>query len=266
VLADLARHVPRFEDRLWTLALARLGAPYALGTLGEESGDDPDPVFRVDEADCTVLVLTTAALAHAQSAAEAEQWMHPANYRLRGNSYAVTYQNRLHFTEDRLTSSPLFADITAEVARPEELKTVRVVLNRQKSGMELLPLDWERELTLSYVPARHLEAVLARAPELCGIALVRLANVPKGFFVAHEGFLLDRHCLLHASSETGKVVLVDALDYVLRRDDPGHGSGSARGSARGPRFDGAIIYAFREGQEALIDDPGRAPAGAVREP
>jgi 2',3'-cyclic-nucleotide 2'-phosphodiesterase (5'-nucleotidase family) len=241
LLADLPDRLPRFDDRLRALALARLGAPYALGTLGEANSDDPDPVFRADEADCTVLVLTTVALAHARSTEEAERWMGPANYRRQGDSYPVSYKNRLHFTSDRIKSSPLFADITAEVAEPGERKTAHVVLNRQESGKELLPLDWERELDQTYVPAKELRSVLDNAPALCGVAFVRLSSIPRGFLVAHEGFLLDGRCLLHASSEAGRVALVDFLDYVLK---PRDSDGTSKGR---PRFDGVIFYALREG-------------------
>ena len=245
LLADLPDRLPRYEDRLRALALARLGAPYALGTLGVANADDPDPVFRVDEADCTVLVLTTAALAHARSAAEAERWMGPANYRRQGDAFPVAYRNRLHFTADRLHASPLFADITAEVAGPEERKSVHVVLNRRAGGKELLPLGgWERALDLAYVPAARLAEVLPRAPALAGIAFVRESNIARGFLVAHEGFLLDGRCLLHASAEAKQVTAVDVLDYVFRRGNPD----PAR--AGKPRFDGALIYAFREGAEA----------------
>ncbi len=244
LLAGLGRRYPGFEERLRALAIARLGAPYALGTLGEENADDPDPVFRVDEADCTVLILTTVAMAHARSSDEARRWMGPANYRLRGDSYPVEYRNRLHFTADRLTSSPLFADMTKDVATAEERTSVRVVLNRTSAGGELLPLGWERALDLDYIPAAKLGAVLKRVPALCGIAFVREATVARGLLVAHEGFLLDGRCLLHASSEAGQVASVDVLDYLLRRDDPDPAQ------AGRPRFDGALIYAFVEGRPA----------------
>jgi hypothetical protein len=256
LLADLHCSIPRYEDRLRALALARRGAPYALGTLGEASAEDPDPVFQVEDADCTVLVLTTVALANARSLEGAKAWMGPANYHRQGDTYPVTYRNRLHFTADRLSASPLFADITPEVARAEELESVRLVLNRQGSGEELLPIGWERELEIAFVPAAHLEAVLARVPSLCGIAFVRESNIARGLLVSHEGFLLDQRCLLHASSEAGEVVVVDLLDYLFRRDDPDN----AR-SGR-PRFDGALLYSLREGAS---DDLGRGPrpAGGV---
>jgi hypothetical protein len=244
LLGELHDQMPEFEDRLRALALARLGAPYALGSLGEGKGRDADPVFRVDEADCTVLVLTTVALAHAGSSAEAERWMGPAGYRRVDQGYPLTYRNRLHFTTDRILSSPLFAEITDEIARPEEREMMHVILNRQESGKELLPIGWEREISLSYVPLQRLPQVIDGAPDLCGIAFVRLANLSRGLDVVHEGILLDRRCLLHASSEKGEVVLVDLLDYVFRRDE-------ADAGGRDARFDGAILYSFEEAPAAL---------------
>lgn len=246
LLGGLPARFPQFEDRLCALARARMGAPYALGTLGEENAEDPDPVFRVDEADCTVLVLTTAALAHARNRAEALVWMGPLNYRRRGDVFPIEYRNRLHFTEDRVTASPLFADLTAAVALPAERKTVSVTLNRNATGEELLPLGWERAITLDYVPAAKLAPVLPRVPAVCGIAFVREATIPRGFFVAHEGFLLDRHVLLHASKENGKVATVDVLEYLLRTADL---DPEKRGR---PRFDGAILYGFVEGAPDLV--------------
>ena len=252
LLGGLAARDPEFADRLRALALARVGAPYALGTLGEENAEDPDPVFRVDEADCTVLVLTTAALAHARSAVEARAWMGPLNYRRQGDAFPARYDTRLHFTEDRITASPLFRDLTPVVAAPAERKTVRVVLNRDATGKELLPLGWERALDVEYIPAAALAAVLPRVPAVAGIAFVRESNVKRGFFVAHEGFLLDGRTLLHASQEVGRVATVDVLAYLSRSADP---DPAKRGL---PRFDGVLVYAFVEGTPDLVAG-GTAP-------
>jgi hypothetical protein len=255
LLDGLVASHPRFEDRLRALALARVGAPYALGTLGEEDAEDPDPVFRVDEADCTVLVLTTAALAHARSRDEARAWMGPLNYRRRGDAFPIEYRNRLHFTEDRVTASPLFADLTPAVATAAERKTVSMTLNRDASGRELLPLAWERAITLDYVPAARLAGVLERVPPVCGLAFVREENIDRGFFVAHEGLLLDRRNLLHASKENGKVAVVDVLDYILRPADP---DPEKRGR---PRFDGVLVYALVEGTPDLLAGTSAAGGG-----
>ncbi len=233
LLAALADSVADFGARLRALTVARIGTPYALGTLGEESAGDPDPLFRVDEADCTVLVLTTTAMAHAQSVAEARRAMGPANYRPLAQTYPVTYANRWHFTSDRLHGSPAFRDQTRRWAGDAPLRRVRLTLNRTSSGAELLPINWQRSLELDYLPAALVAGVVSRWPALVGVAFVREAWRERGLLVAHEGILLDGHCLIHASSVAGQVVAVDFLDYLLGGDEP-------------PRFDGVLIYSFEE--------------------
>jgi len=246
LLAAVHAAVPRYQDRLRWLAATRLGTPYALGTLGEESPDDPDPLFRTDEADCTVLVLTTAAMASARNVGEARAWMGPANYHRRGDGFPAEYRNRLHFTADRLHASPLFRDVTAEVAGPHERRTVRLTLNRRDDGTELLPLDWSRAIEIDYVPAEQVGEVLGNLPPVAGIAFVRQALFDKGLIVAHEGFLFDGRCLVHASSTAGEVVAVDLLDYLLRRQDA---DVARRGT---PLFDGAIFYTFTDPAESEL--------------
>ncbi|HWN81481.1 MAG TPA: hypothetical protein VNM87_05265, partial [Candidatus Udaeobacter sp.] len=89
-------------------------------------------------------------------------------------------------------------------------------------------------------PADKLPAVLARAPDLLGLAFVRESYRAKGLLVAHEGLLFDRACLLHASTESKAAALMDFRDYFWRPRDPD----PAR--AGKPRFDGAILYAVHE--------------------
>jgi hypothetical protein len=257
LLAALHVSLPDFSERLRVLVLARLGTPYALGTLGEESGEDTDPVFRLDQADCTVLVVTTAALAHARSVDEARLWMGPLNYRERAGGFAVTYADRLHFTADRITDSPLFEDLTAEVARPAERRQVRVHLNRQATGDHLLPIDWQRVLEVDYVPSALLEPVLDRLPPLTGIAFVREDWVVRGLLVAHEGFLVDGRCLVHASSRAGEVVAVDLVDYLWYRNE-------LEGGRRDrPRFDGVMLYGVRDGEGRVDPRRTRFAAGKI---
>ena len=51
-----------------------------------------------------------------------------------------------------------------------------------------------------------------------------------GIAVAHEGMLIDQKNLIHASSEYGKTVNIDFMDYYFRED--------------GAVFDGILIYSF----------------------
>ena len=53
-----------------------------------------------------------------------------------------------------------------------------------------------------------------------------------GILIAHEGMILENKILFHASSEAGKTVEVDFMDYYFRES--------------GPLFDGIIIYKYVE--------------------
>ncbi|MFN0149474.1 MAG: N-acetylmuramoyl-L-alanine amidase-like domain-containing protein [bacterium] len=229
-----AQHA-QISERVRSILLARLGTPYVLGSLGEGRGASPDsdPVFRLDEVDCTVLVLTTAALAHARTLAEAERNMALANYREVLGERQVTYGTRLHFTEDRLDASPYFRNITASVV-PESLLAARqITLNEKQSGEKLLPIEWTRPITLRYLPAsRATAALLATLPPVTGVAFIKESYFKNGLAAAHEGVILDGADLVHASSEAKKVVRVPFLDYLRRSD----------GSFR---FDGLVFYEFR---------------------
>jgi hypothetical protein len=171
----------------------------------------------------------------------------------------VTYANRLHFTTDRLLASPLFEDLTPRVAGEDARRRVTVTLNRRADGGPLLPIPWERRVTIDYVPAGQVEAALDRLPPVAGVAFVRTGWIDRGLLVAHEGFLVDGRCLVHASSEAGRVVAVDLLDYLWRRETAGEGAGATAT----PRFDGVLFYGLVDARGRV--DPGRTllpqPAG-----
>jgi hypothetical protein len=231
ILAEVHRRYPDFQERLRAIALLRLGTPYKLGCLGEEKGRDPGPLFRVDQADCTVFVLTSSAMAHASTWEGARQMMVRLNYYPGPNP--VRYENRIHFTEDRLQTSPYFADITARVAPPTGLRTVSLTLNRKRDGGRLLEIAWEKRITTRFLPWDLVSPqVLERLPATAGVAFVRRKNFDLGLVVAHEGMVLDRRDLVHADSIAGQVRRVKLLDYLTEN----------RGY-----FDGVLFYRFVEG-------------------
>jgi hypothetical protein len=220
-------------DRLRILALRRVGTPYERDCLGEEAGEDPDPLFRVDSTDCTVFILTQAALAHASSVTEARRNMEKANYREVNGANPTTYSNRLHFTIDRIHASPYFRDITRDVAGDTFLKDATVLLNRKADGSPLLPIPWEREVTVSYVPAEKIDSMLLdRLPPIAGAALIKEKHFAIGVVTAHEGMILDGRDFVHGSSTAGEVVRVPFLDYLFPDGDE-------------PLFDGVVFYEFR---------------------
>ena len=215
-------------ERLKRLASLRTGTPYELGCLGEAEEPDRDPLFRLDKADCTVLVLTDAALVRSRSLDEAVDWMKKIHYR----DGVPTYRSRFHFTVDRLLSSPAFREITAECFPDSLLRTVEVHLNRDARGETLLPIEWERFVSVRYLPSRLLTTdLLDLLPDACGVAFVDRKNVDRGFLVSHEGILLDQTRLHHASSSAGKVIETDLLDYI-------------RTGEESSRFDGVLFFSL----------------------
>jgi hypothetical protein len=68
-----------------------LGAPYLLSPLGEGTGRDPDPRFRLDAFDCMTLVETAVALGSASSLADARVALDDVRY-----SGPLDYAHRNH--------------------------------------------------------------------------------------------------------------------------------------------------------------------------
>jgi len=213
LLKELKVRFPVDGERLKALAILRVGTPHQADCLGEESGRDRDPLFRVDTADCTGFVLTNAALLHAESVEEAREAMKTINY-YPGKS--PSFENRLHFTTERNAFSPHFEDITEQIAPAEDIATQKVIMNGFDSqGNRIINLNWEKETEVRYIPSKILSAeFLKTIPEAVGVAFIRKSDVYRGLDVAHEGLLFDGHDLFYTSVILKKVVEVDFLDYL----------------------------------------------------
>lgn len=228
ILKELQELFPNKTERLKALSFLRLGTPYLLGCLGEETGRDKDPIFRLDVTDCTVFVLTNVALLHSQTIKEAKAVMQSLNYRPNSE---MTFENRLHFTTDRNMTSPYFRDITEQIAGSDKIKEKEVILNKIKpDDKRLIDIDWEKEIVIKYIPNEYItKDLLQELPEVVGVAFIKEGDEEIGLDVRHEGFLFDGELLFHASSAQGKVVSEDFFEYYFREDNS-------------PRFDGVILF------------------------
>lgn len=226
-LKELGLRFPEADYRLQAIAFLQLDTPYQLGCLGEGSGFDPDPFFRLDKTDCTVFILTSVALLHASDMEEARTMMKSVGYY---PGREINYQNRLHFTTDRILSSPWFWDITGEIAGSEKVKTKEVILNKTRAdGSRLIDIPWEKKMTEIYLPLEEIETeMLQNLPAVVGVAFLKAGDEEIGLDVRHEGLLLDGQTLFHASSLQRKVVAEDFLEYCF----PGQQA----------RFSGIIFY------------------------
>jgi len=218
-------------DRVAAWAFLEVGIPYELGPLGEEAPPDTQPVIAFKTADCATLNLVAAALAHRIDAGGERRAMQRANYRNWGR---IQYDERLHFTTDRLDVSPYYRDITRQVAGVL-CESAKVTLNRRRDGTHWIPIPWTRKRVVAYVP-RALGAEFPewfdrrRIPDAMGVAFVDRSKLDDGLDVVHESLLWKGRTLLHASSRTGRVVTVPWTEFL---DGPGK------------RYDGFVLFEYR---------------------
>ena len=229
-LPQFHERFPNYIDRLKALNLWRVGTPYDLFCLGEESGKDNDPLLRADSSDCTVHVLTTLAFAESFTWQNARDAMVDIHYKMDENGEKKpTYISRWHYTSDRLLHHDRTVDITSSVAHENDLEKVEIVLNKKQDGSEFLDLNWSSNETIKFIPTVKItENILLNLPAVSGVAFVKKSYFKMGIVIAHEGYLIDQTNLIHASSEYNRTVNVDFLSYLFNDGDP--------------RFDGIMFY------------------------
>jgi len=227
---------PDFYARLKAINLWRVGTPYGLYCLGEEDGEDNDPIIRYDSSDCTVHVLTTLAYAKSLTLEEARSNMIDIHYKPnQENEKVPNYDLRWHFTSDRILNHPLTSDITSSLLGPNKIEKFDIELNKKQNGQPFLDIDWSLKETIAFIPSEKINtAILSKLPTVCGVAFVKRDYFKLGIVIAHEGYLIDRSNLIHASSEFERTVNVNLLDYLKNNDKN--------------RFDGAMFFELRAGQ------------------
>tara|TARA_Y100001934_G_C12273123_1_gene736003 strand:- start:376 stop:1212 length:837 start_codon:yes stop_codon:yes gene_type:complete len=225
---------PDFHDRIKALNLWRVGTPYGIFKLGEEKEPDKDPILRIDTSDCTVHVLTTLAFAQSLNWDSSREKMIDIHYKVNSEGKKEpTFKSRWHYTSDRILNNPQTVNITSRLLPASKLEEVSIELNRKSDGSQFLDLDWTSNQNISFIPSEMVRRVnLQDLPSVCGVAFVKRSYFKMGIVIAHEGFLIDRKSLIHASSKEGETVEVDFFNYYFSED--------------GPRFDGIMVYTLHE--------------------
>jgi hypothetical protein len=233
ILPQFHQKFPDFHQRIKAINLWRVGTPYGIFKLGEEIAPDLDPIIRVDTSDCTVHVLTTVAFSLSHNWKEAKEQMIQLHYK----DQKPSFKSRWHYTSDRLMNHPVTVNITRKLLPESELASIELILNQKENGSQFLDLDWTDKRIVYYIPSEKITLdLLQRIPELAGVAFVRKSYFKMGIVLAHEGYLLDKSRLVHASSEAGKTVNVDFMSYYFRED--------------GALFDGIMVSKFVEPTES----------------
>ena len=223
---------PNFLNRIKAFSLWQVGKPYQLFCLGEETGKDLDPIFRMDVSDCTVHILTSIASVQSKNWDEARSNIIKIHYKKDPNGISMpTYKSRWHFTSDRIQDNPSTRDITSQLIDQEQLSSVYLTLNEKKDGNEFLELGWKKPTIVYYIDSEKIDnKVLEKLPIVAGAAFVKESYFDMGLVVSHEGVIIDKSEIIHASSEFGKTVKMDFLEYLLPKGKP--------------RFDGVIFFSF----------------------
>jgi len=232
ILPQFQQKFPDFHDRLKAFAVWQVGKPYELFCLGEEAGEDKDPIFRLDVSDCTVHVLTSLASVQSLTWNEAKINLINIHYKPNENGISIpTYKSRWHYTTDRIQDHPSTRNITLGLLPNDQLKTVTITLNKKTDGKTFLDLDWQKPTSIQYISSESLNAkVLKNLPNVAGVAFVRESYFKMGLVVAHEGMVIDQKNIIHASAEYGETVSMDFMEYYFREE--------------GPLFDGVLFYSF----------------------
>ena len=232
ILPQFQQKFPDFHDRLKAFALWQVGKPYELFCLGEETGEDKDPIFRLDVSDCTVHVLTSLASVQSLTWNEAKINLINIHYKPNENGISIpTYKSRWHYTTDRIQDHPSTRNITLGLLPNDQLKTVTITLNKKTDGKTFLDLDWQKPTSIQYISSENLNSkVLKNLPNVAGVAFVRESYFKMGLVVAHEGMVIDQKNIIHASAEYGETVSMDFMEYYFREE--------------GPLFDGVLFYSF----------------------
>ncbi|WPB74218.1 DUF1460 domain-containing protein [Archangium violaceum] len=215
------------KERLLRVSERFLGTPYVHSPLGEGSGVDPDPTFRLDAVDC----LTFVEQALAMSLASAEPEVAGVLERLRYAS-TPTYEDRNHLMEAQWLPNNrrkgFLADVTRRYGGEDTVrvrKTLTAVTWTSRSSQALaLPKTHQPRGTydLDMIP---LEQVMAHARQVpSGTILVVLReDLPlKATRVTHLGFVVQkgkRTWLRHARrgvDGNGRVVDEDLETFLAR--------------------------------------------------
>ena len=224
---------PDFHERIKAINLWRVGTPYGIFKLGEEKKPDTDPILRIDTSDCTVHVLTTLAFAQSIDWNSSREAMIDIHYKVNDSGKKEpTFKSRWHYTSDRILNHPQTVNITSRLLPRSKLEEVTIELNRRKDGSEFLDLDWTSNQNILFIPSKMIEQITMQdLPKVCGIAFVKRSYFSMGIVIAHEGYLIDRKYLIHASSKEEKTVKVEFFNYYFKES--------------GPAFDGIMIYELR---------------------
>lgn len=249
------RSAPAGGPRAAAATAAFLGAPYLASPLGEGSGPDPDPRFRLDAFDCMTLVETAVALGSASTLDEARRALDDVRY---GDTPALAARNHEVLSQwiPANVAKGWIADAGASIAGARTRSTEKTYTAEswevvRAAGRAIHGLPRRRlplgTFSVAVVPAGDLAAAAPRIPQGT-IAFVVRADAPdRATRITHAGVVVrgPRGAVLvrHATSSKGVGrVIEEPIERFLRRQ-----------SQAWPRWpvEGVALFTIRDNTERL---------------
>src|SRR5256884_6206912 len=132
-----AHLVPAIGERVERLSALFVGVPYGDYPLGEGSGVEPQPRWRVDKVDCQTFVETVLAMANAKSLDRARAVLDDIRYA--GDPPKVSFSTRNHFTEAQWLPSNFTKGYLRGETRTVEPRAASTALTLRRAQWEKVP-------------------------------------------------------------------------------------------------------------------------------
>lgn len=214
------------EERFVVATEGFLGTKYVLSPLGEGEGPDPDPLVRLDAADCVTMVEQAMALALTPSSAELIETLNHIRYA----SATPSYPERLHVMEAQWlpvnVARGLLEDVTRRLggeATRRVAKRITAETWREKGGASL-GLAPEAQVTGDFafdlIPSERALPLLSTAPAGLVVVVVRADRPRLVSRITHVGVLIQKPegPFLRHASRSFKRVVDEPLERYLKRN------------------------------------------------
>jgi Protein of unknown function (DUF1460) len=197
-IAD-AHLVPAMGERVERLSALFVGVPYGDLPLGEGTGVEPQPRWRVDLVDCQTFVETVLAMANARSLRRARAVLDDIRYA--GDPPQVSFATRNHFTEAQWLPSNVGKGYLRE-------ETVEVYAHAPSTSLTLHRAEWEKVPGLK----RLLEAQVPEGEFRIHYLTLEMAKKRVGSFEPGSVLMVVRQ------HDPKRVVRVSHMGFVVRKE------------------------------------------------